>query len=719
MPELPRRYRDAQDAVGLRPSPRTDWAWLLLLTVLTYAFACAVRLADAPAWRHPSLIVGGEYIAATHDAYAWLAGALGVGDFTGYAFTGLTRFLLRITGAEPGNLAFWGPAFLGALAAPVTLFWGWFLGGRTAGLTAGLLGAILPGFFVRTRLGYWDTDLFTLFGSLLAALFLACLVGLRTGRFGNPAERSRPVSPLWALAAGVVARLAALPHSDIFRLDILSFALAVPLLLLLARGRERREGLRDLTVFGLAAFAGWRQGDPSWQYAVGLGAAAFLAFAERLPSPAARRLAENAWTWGASLLLLGLGIHILDPAWTLLEKAGVYLQPVAENARTAAGGPLWPGITQSIREARVVPLDDLLTRLSGSLWASCLGLLGFAVVLTLRPEAVLLLPMLGLGLSSIWLGNRFGMFAGPAVMLGLGVSLDFLLRRVLRGRRLEAFLALVGQGLLAAVLALPLGDMYRGLPATPVLDRVHAETLQDLGLMAPPDARIWTWWDFGYATQYFARRMTPTDGGRHAGRDIFPLALALTTPDARQAAAMIRFAASHGFDPASEWDRLPAAEVQAGIQGLDRIAPGPWAGPRQYLVVTWENLELAGWITFYGCWDVTRGQGQGMRAKRLAENFRLDRDNGTLNPENASFPIALGGLDVLSADGSERKDYGREKAPRLLINPDRRDAFLVDAALARSMLVRLLLDDPATPDLAASFHLVLDAFPHVRVYEVR
>ena len=719
MPELPRRFRDFQDSLGLPPSLRTDWAWLLLLSVLTYAFACSVRLADVPVWRHPALSVGGEFIAGTHDAYAWLAGALGVGDFTGYAFTRLTRFLLWLTGAKPGNLAFWGPAFLGALAAPVTLFWGWLLGGRTAGVAAGLLGAILPGFFVRTRLGYWDTDLFTLFGPLLAALLLACLVGLRTGRFGDPAGRSRPVSPLWALAAGTLARLAALPHSDIFSLDILAFALAVPLLLVFSRGGERRQGLRDLTVFGLAAFAGWRQGDPAWHYAVGLGLAALLAFAERLPWPSARRLAGSAWIWGVCLLLLGAGVHVLDPVWTFLGKAGVYLHPVAENARVADGGPLWPGITQSIREARTVPLDDLLSRLSGSLRASCLGLAGFAAVLVLRPEAVLLLPTLGLGLSSFWLGNRFGMFAGPAVMLGLGVGLDFLLRRILRGRRPEAFLALVGQGLLAAVLALPLGDMYRGLPATPVLDRVHAETLQNLRLAAPPDARIWTWWDFGYATQYYAQRMTPTDGGRHAGRDIFPLALALTTPDARQAAAMIRFAAAHGDDPASEWDRLPAAETEDAIRGLGRADSGPWTGPRQYLVVTWENLELAWWITFYGGWDVVHGEGRGLRAKRLAEDFRLDRDNGTLTPENASFPIALGGLDVLSSEGSERKDFGRENAPRLLLNPDREDAFLVDAALARSMLVRLLLDDPAAPDIAASFHLVLDSFPHVRVYEVR
>jgi len=37
----------------------------------------------------------------------------------------------------------------------------------------------------------------------------------------------------------------------------------------------------------------------------------------------------------------------------------------------------------------------------------------------------------------------------------------------------------------------------------------------------------------------------------------------------------------------------------------------------------------------------------------------------------------------------------------------------------RSMLARLLLDDPAEPDLAAAFRLVVDRSPDVRIYAIR
>lgn len=439
------------------PRRRARWTWLLLLALVVYGLALEVRLAEVPKWERPEFRVAGEYLAATHDSYAWLAGAEGLGGYVEYPFSRLTRALEQGFGARPGNVAFWAPAFFAALAAPVTLLWGWLLGGRTAGLASGLLGAILPGFYIRTRLGYWDTDVFTLLGPLTTALCLALL--LRRARDAEPASQE-------------------------------SLALAL------------------------------------------------------------------------------------------------------------------------------VP---------------------------------------------------------------------------------------------------PLAATYRELPVSPVLDRVHAEALVELGRQAPPGALVWTWWDYGYATQYLARRPTPLDGGRHAGREVYPLALALTTPSARQAAQVLRLAAS----PEPPWSRGTGAQARDFLERLAREDVAAPRTPPQYLVVAWEDLNLARWITFYGQWDLLTGQSRGGEILRLRRDANIDAERGVVALRHSGEIVRLGGMEVFTGRDVLRRDYDRAERTRLVLNADRNEAFLLGGPVWRGMLLRLLLDDPWAPDIAPYFRLAVDRFPDARIYEIR
>lgn len=722
MNDFLRRFRNLSSNLGLAPDLRADWKWLLLLAVMVYAFAFSVRMLDFGHWQHPGLTVQGEYIAATHDSYSWMAGAEGVGDYVQYPFSKLTGFLGRISGSPLGDVAFWAPAFLASLVAPVTLLWGWLLAGRTAGLAAGLLGAILPGFYVRSRLGYWDTDVFTLLMPLLAAFLLTVLVRPRLGRDAGeregPDEARRLRSWPWlALVFGVVARSGGLWHADILNVVLLSYALAVFLVLVLG-GRQRAAGLFDLLVFGMAAFEPWGPWQPYAHMLAGIAVAAALAAVPGLPGPH-RRLLDNRWIVLGLLaaLLLVVGFEAFPD---LFSKLALYLMPSAESGAVSAKiqSPVYPAIIQSIRETRLLDLADYLGRAGGAVWASVIGLLGFAFLLVVRPEAATLLPLVGIGLLGLKLGARFAMFGGPCLMLGLGCCLDFLVRRLAPEGVKGSVVALAGQAVLALALVWPLSAIYKEMPPTPVLDMVHAESLLALRTEAPSDAEVWTWWDYGYAAQYYAKRMTPADGGKHAGRDVYPLALALTTDSCRQAAQIIKYSAAQHYDPAAKWDTMPATAVRDLVGNMRQADLKLPDTPPQYLVVTWENLNLAYWITYFGSWDLVDGTSSGVQTIR-PHSFEVDTRNGGIAMRQTGQVVALSSLDVVSTKGHRHEDFAGNVGPHLVINPDRADAYLLDDRAYNSMMVRLLISDPQSPEVAPYFKLVVDHFPHVRIYRVQ
>jgi dolichyl-diphosphooligosaccharide--protein glycosyltransferase len=337
---------------------------------------------------------------------------------------------------------------------------------------------------------------------------------------------------------------------------------------------------------------------------------------------------------------------LLQPLAHFWSKALSYLKPVAEAAKTAgpaaAPGPVYPGITQSIREAKnVADWGVFFAGMSLSSWVGAASGLGVLALMALRPAFTLLLPLLGLGAASLFMGVRFAMFGGTAFALGLGIGAHWLAKALLH-RTGAGARALPGvQVAVAAIGLFTYAHLYTAYKPTPVLAPAHALALMKLKDIAPKDASVWTWWDFGYAAQYYAERRTPTDGGKHAGRDIFPTALALTTPSFRQAAQLILLSAGLDNEPARRWDKMPAKDVSLEIQALAQ-ADVPLKRPApQYLVVCWENVTLLHWLTFYGSWDLAAGKGVHAKTQSVDQAFNVDAGRGIMVMRGPGAPIPV------------------------------------------------------------------------------
>jgi len=416
-------------------------------------------------------------------------------------------------------------------------------------------------------------------------------------------------------------------------------------------------------------------------------------------------------------LLLPLG-----PFWA---KALSYFKPVADagltRLATGEAGPSYPSITQSIREAKnIADFGLFFDGVSFSTIGGVAGLLGILALLALRPAFALLLPITVLAFASLKLGARFAMFGGPVFALGLGVGLYWLAKNLAHSLGWSARVPVWLQGLLAAaILLVSYAPRYAETRPTPVLGAKHALALMDLKRSAPKDAVVWTWWDFGYATQYFAERLTPADGGRHAGRDIFPTALALTTDSFRQAAQIIRFSASRKGGPAARWDAMPALAVRRELESLRERDLSFAPAPEQLLVVCWENVSLLHWLSFYGSWDVAAGTGSHAKAMSLGEAMNLDKPTGLLTIKSKPKPLPLASAEILSAKGVSRVAMKEHPGgAHLLVNEPSRQAMLLDDMAYNSMAVQLLIGDPHRPEQSRYFTLLHEGFPSVRIYKV-
>jgi len=758
MEKLKKSYCDILDRIGETGSFKAEWRMVMFYSLFVYALVLAVRLSLAGSWDRPDLMVNGEHILATHDAYYWLAKAKGMGLMEGYPLAQAARWLHEWFGFSYEAIGFWSPAFMGALVGVVAYLWGWLMGGPAAGIVAGLLGSFSPGFFYRSRLGYFDTDMFTLLGPLAIALILAMWISsyLRPGWFR---EEERPDAPAvghtawWAVAAGLGIRLCGWWHHDILNVGIVTLCVAFGLILVVGRKGHRIRGCYELMIIVLAAFPGMLWGKMtllpvSWLLsAVGVQAGAeMIAVISILLAASAAFALEHTKDEKSPLfspwVCVGIGVVVClstnvvtRPLLSVVPKLEEYLSQSSTPASMSNGARvIFPAILQSIIEAKRIAFSVLLQRMAFWPWLGWLGLLSFALLAFLRPAALLLSPLVALSLSSMVTGVRFSMFGGTALLIGVSVVLVFGVRFC--SPRLT-HLKLVEQGAeigLGVVFLFLVWSQCRVLPVTPVTEQYHAAALIELGKIAPKNSMVWTWWDWGYLTQYYAQRQTMVDGGRHSGADIYPVALVMTTQSPLQANQLIRFSSGFpapnsyvfGYDPASYWAKEDAAKVVVSIQQMaSEMQSFPVVAP-QYLVVTWKDLTIAKWITYFGNWNLESG------GTEQASISNYNPGELGINLQQGAVMSRQGGgglvkdITVLDQKGAQSQTYFMNAvSPQLLstqqhliINKMTGQSVLMDRIAFRSLMTRLLTGDPEDPEIAPYFKLVVDKLPFARIYEV-
>lgn len=766
------------EATRTAPPLLRHWGGGLACFLLTVGLAFGLRMLEWPSWQNPEYRLGGEMLLATHDAYHWVAGAEGFGLAVDHPMAQLLRLMADASGLAPAVVAFWFPAVLASLVAGIVFLWAWALGSMQAGVAAGLVASMAPGFLGRTLLGYYDTDLVTLFFPLLMTLAPACwamrymllpqmvlrrlrapagLAALpqallparfrRPRRGGAPAadgppllrEAPRPGNPLrpvWIVLlglSGVLSWWAQEWHSVfpyLMRYNVL--LLGCMALVLGPRGR------RGPLFLGALAYALPALG--------GLAGCVFdlLLLATHAPGAAGgegrglRRFLLHPRTLALLWLCVGLLLLRGEILTTLVNHANAYLKHSGDTRGAGPTALVYPSVAQSIIEVQDLSFAALFPYFHPWMEAAIAGLAGFFLLLFRRPGALFLLPLAALALLSTRLGGRMVMFGAPVVALGLTVPLSWLCRRLLP-RALRG----AASGWIAAILAMalfvaPFAPMIPTLSQGPIINRRHAAALAQARAITPEDARLWLWWDWGYAAHYFARRATIADGAQHAGPSLYLPAAVFATDNARFARQIIRETSRQGNEPGRVFAGLDSAGAQAL---MDRLrSPGTPLVPgrgRQFIIISFEMLRLGFWISNFGNWNFVTRHGEGGALSIVPQALAYRLRTGEVRLMDSGSIIYPASIAVFDETGVTRRNYVQEwfdahpdasaRAQQAFLAGRRNVHFLfnrvtdeklaMDEGIFSSLMVRLLLCDPQDQRISPYFKLVYDNV-FARIYEV-
>nr|WP_027371224.1 STT3 domain-containing protein [Desulfovermiculus halophilus] len=700
--------------------------------LITYTLTLGLRLYEAPAWDNPGLSIQAEKLLATHDAYYWLAGAKDTSRKPDETLAQITGWVHSLTGIQYGNLAFWLPALLSPLAVIPFILLGRYWRMEEGALTASVMAAGCLGFFLRTRLGFYDTDILSLFFPLLFCVLLIHVFSpyLRSG---------------WRKDAEVDFELSA-NHSRKYMLQVLGVGLvgcmymwfypnASPIILSCTGG---------LVVCFLSLSNTWRQlgwltlgiliilglslgGVVSW---ICFGAIYFVIF-------------HKPWIlnnyqvvrWGLCVLgiVIFIDINILGLIISLVRKLLIYAKFTSFEIGEKTNLNL-PIVGQSIREFQNIDFANIIQRVAGHWAIFCAALAGLGYVLYVFPMSLIFLPLLGLALFSFALGNRLTMYGGAVLGVGLGFGLSLLLLRL----HIRKSLRVVVQLALCLVVLLPTLEVASGLSPAPILPKPYAQTFLQLKDKTPENARLWPWWDYGYAGQYYAERITFGDGGKHRGDILYPAARVHMTHSPRQARQMMQYitvaqqeefaANSTKYKDMNEFWKPYLADPVAGLEDMgpeearefvrslaDKEYDWPGDLPPQYLVLSWENLRLAYWISYYGTWDLVTGQADPGRIQQVRGEVNFDLDKGHMELEGGT--LELSGLDVVDHEDPKHFTWDSDTGIYALLNRITSELYLMDEKIYNSMMVQMLIRNPSR--FEDDFELVVDKYPWNRAYRAK
>ncbi len=540
-----------------------------LLLLAAYAFSIVVRMiwvfwaSDfSEFWYNGELMINtndGYYFAsvaqkALEGMHAYNPRLL---EWTGSATVFLTVVFAKLFSLE--SVVLYMPAVVSSLVVIPVMLIGRLYGANLFGFFAALLGSVTWSYYNRTMTGYYDTDMFSVM-SLMFVLFF----------FLNAIEH-RKLSALLLSALMIIAYpfLYDQGQALVFAMG----AMFVGYLLLFYRGEEYTYQAMVMVALALLPL-------PWWIKTAGV-ALVYGAFH--------KEMLTHRQTVALGIVLVGVFFATTNVLSIIWAKISGY----AIRGTEQEGGLHFFQVSQTVREAGHISFKVTAERVSGSIAGLVIAMIGYAAMVFRYRPMILALPLVGIGVFSVWGGLRFTVYAVPVAAMGAvyGFYLftvylrQFDAKYVMAGLQtvivVAALFCIYRYGLVEgawshtadlitiAALVLVLGTFVfwrlfsdRGtsvaglaIGATlliipnllhvveykvpTVFTNDEVQLLEQLNAAASPEDYTLTWWDYGYPIWFYSDTNTLIDGGKHH-HDNFLVASILNTSSQVLAANLSR-----------------------------------------------------------------------------------------------------------------------------------------------------------------------------------
>lgn len=292
--------------------------------------------------------------------------------------------------------------------------------------------------------------------------------------------------------------------------------------------------------------------------------------------------------------------------------------------------------------------------------------------------------------------------------------------------------------LVLAIVMPPLAELVPAMTHGPILNRRHADGLRAVRHATPEDAVLWHWWDWGYAAHHFSRRKTIADGAAHGGPSLYLPAAVYATDNPRFARQIIKYTADHTNVPGKVFQNMTATQAAKLMESLKNPETSLISAPgRQYLVVSFDMLNLGFWISTFGKWDFLDKEGRGYAISIVPQQLSYRLDKGIVVMKGSEVKVPAASIDVF-ADGqldhrdyvtppeflpdnnaikAWREDIDKRRNVHFLFNKVTGEKLVIDDRMYNTLMVQLLICAPTDPRFTPYFRLIYDNV-FCRIYEV-
>ena len=577
---------------------------ILLIFLAAYLFGFAARMLWVLwAKEMPEFYFNGEFMLTTNDAYYYAEGARDMlagfhqqNDFSpfNHPISTIVFYIYKIFPFKIEGVMFYMSAFLAPLITlPVILISNEFKA-LNVGAVAAFMSVILPGYFVRTSVGYLDSDMLNVTFALFIIFFLIKLIDTRERKF--------------IILPGVFVAIYLWWYQSSYPL-ILSIVF-VFLFYTLIFMRNRLENYQAIffmfiSIVSLNIFTK----DPLIAnkiliFNTAIMASFYVIFCKYKNLLSARNL--------AIFLTLMLAIFIYFGGFDfIISKISNY---IFKNTDEPTNKFHFISPLVLINEVKSASPLYFIYFMSGNIIILLAAIVGYLLLcLKFRPF-LLTFPILGLGLLSFFGGVRFVMYITPLAALGFGYFLHFFLNLFNLRNSIKNLSFLV---FAIAAIAINLDFAYSYRPNT-LITHDEAAALNDIKKVVKRDDYVLSWWDYGYAIRYFADVKTLNDPGRQGYEHNYFVSLALRK-DQAFSAKLARVAVAYNDISLEQNSRLideilkdyNTSDVNTFLSQLEseNFSP-PVAKKAVYYYLVPNMIDIAPNIFRYSYIDVTTGKKQ-------------------------------------------------------------------------------------------------------------
>jgi len=489
------------------------------LMLLAYAFSFAIRMIWV--WQfqdNSSFFWNDELMINTNDGYFFASGAqqaleglhmenprvFGMWDYGVIFFTTL---FVKITPFSLETVILYMPAVISSLVViPMILIarlynqtlWGFF---------AALLGSIAWSYYNRTMTGYYDTDMFSAMAPMFILFFLmksTVDLNLRSALYA-------------AISIAIYPFLYDAGLSIVYGIGIM-YALYM-----IFYHREEKVTYLSLILVFVSLFP-FPFASP-YEYVLKILVLIGLYIALKKSSFEKKELIVA--TGIVFLLFLFFG----NVFGLILGKVAGYMA-----TGTKEEGLHFYSVVQTVREAGSIPFETFANRTSGSVFGVLIALVGYVVLVFRRPVFILALPLIGIGVFSLWGGLRFTVYAVPVAAMS-AVYLFFVMAEYIEDRKAKYAFIVVA----TALMIYPNITHIISYKVPTVLNKTEVQDLVKLDEISDSKDYTLTWWDYGYPVWFYSDTSTLIDGGKH-NNDNYIISKIMQTTSQELAANLSRLA---------------------------------------------------------------------------------------------------------------------------------------------------------------------------------